>query len=527
MKRPVIFKGALTGILLTVPLVAWFFFGWKLFGLPFVPFDIFDLISRLLPGPVITFGIEHMIALIRGLNLGETAVVAKAAEQTMGVVIFLVAGTVAGILVQAVLRSLKKSYVLSAAILGAVLAVPVEIISLTYHRTSPVSQVASILWILILFLAWGIFFSLVYRCSLSYGEKEAPVDTGRRWLIARLAGWAAAAAGVAVVAGLLFEKRKAASDKLPWSATHALPNADASVQPAPGTRPEFTQVKDHYRVDIDTVPPHVDERSWRLQIKGLVDEPREYTIDEIRNKPAMVQFVTLECISNPIAGDLISTQRWTGVSLKKLLPEFGLHPEVTHLDIAAVDGYTETVSLEEINNDERIMLTYDWDGLPLPASQGFPLRIYIPDRYGMKQPKWIESLTAVTRGEDGYWVVRGWDREARVKATSVIDTVAVEARTTGPDGGELVPVGGIAYAGARGISKVEIQVDGGDWRKALLRTPLSDTTWVIWRYDYPYQKGEHVFVVRCYEKDGTPQIVTPSPAHPSGATGLHSITVKM
>jgi hypothetical protein len=136
-------------------------------------------------------------------------------------------------------------------------------------------------------------------------------------------------------------------------------------------------------------------------------------------------------------------------------------------------------------------------------------------------------MEAVTMGKEGYWVARGWDREARVRATSVIDTVAVDNKITKSNGDILVPVGGIAYAGARGISKVELQVDGGSWREAQLRAPLSDTTWVIWRYDYPYSAGEHTFTARCSESDGTPQIETPSAPHPSGATGLHSVTVRI
>jgi hypothetical protein len=85
-----------------------------------------------------------------------------------------------------------------------------------------------------------------------------------------------------------------------------------------------------------------------------------------------------------------------------------------------------------------------------------------------------------------------------------------------------VPIGGIAHAGARGISKVEVQVDGGRWEQAELRTPLSQLTWVIWKYDWPFQSGKHTFTVRCYEGNGTPQIATPSPPEPNGATGLHS-----
>jgi Oxidoreductase molybdopterin binding domain len=170
------------------------------------------------------------------------------------------------------------------------------------------------------------------------------------------------------------------------------------------------------------------------------------------------------------------------------------------------------------------MLTYAWDGVPLLPEHGFPLRIYIPDLYGMKQPKWIESIEVTDHWEPGFWVIRGWDKVARMTAASVIDTVAVDMTIINAGRRRLVPIGGIAHAGPRGISKVELQVDDGPWQEAALRTPLSRLTWTIWRYEWPFDHGKHTFTVRCYEGSGTPQISTPSPVEPSGATGLYSKT---
>jgi Oxidoreductase molybdopterin binding domain len=192
------------------------------------------------------------------------------------------------------------------------------------------------------------------------------------------------------------------------------------------------------------------------------------------------------------------------------------------LKIRSADQFYEVVALDAIKADERIMLAYEWDGVPLTREHGYPLRIYIPDVHGMKQPKWIESIEAIDHWEPGFWVERGWNKVAQMHATSLIDTVAVDMTILGADRRKLVPIGGIAHAGARGISKVEVQVDGGRWEQAELRTPLSQLTWVIWKYDWPFQSGKHTFTVRCYEGNGTPQIATPSPPEPNGATGLHS-----
>jgi DMSO/TMAO reductase YedYZ molybdopterin-dependent catalytic subunit len=313
-----------------------------------------------------------------------------------------------------------------------------------------------------------------------------------------------------------------------WSARNTLPNAGAELTPAPGTRPEFTSLKDHYRIDISTTPPTISKTNWRLRIIGLVENPLELTLDDVRNRyPPLDQFITLACISNPVAGDLTSTQRWTGVSLQRLLPDLRLRPEATHLKISSADGFFEIVSLETIRADERVMLTYAWDGVPLLTKHGFPLRIYIPNLYGMKQPKWIQSIEAIDHWEPGYWVERGWDREARMKATAVIDTVAVDMMITQANERTLIPIGGIAHAGARGISKVEVQADGGEWREARLREPLSGLTWVIWRYDWPFQPGSHNFMVRCYDGSGDVQVAEESAPHPNGASGLHSKSIRL
>ena len=170
------------------------------------------------------------------------------------------------------------------------------------------------------------------------------------------------------------------------------------------------------------------------------------------------------------------------------------------------------------------MLGYDWADEPLTDPHGFPLRIHIPDRYGMKQPKWITKIEALDHDVDGYWVVRSWDKEAIVRATSVIDTVATSNVFT-QDGQDYIPVGGIAWAGARSISKVEVSVDDGDWVEAELRDPLSKKTWVIWRYDWLFEAGSHTFAVRCYDGNGVMQITENNPEHPSGATGIDKTSV--
>ena len=523
---------------MAVALIAVLFFGWKVGGLPFVPFDAFDALTRVLPGRLIAFGIGTMVTVIRGLNLGPTAETAKAAEQLMAVSIFFLIIVIGGMVLFAILRAMRRVPAVSLGLmLGIILGVPAMLISVYGSQTASVGPVARMVWVLGTFLAWGGMLGRAGQrligietardaAGRELGSEVKRID--RRRFLVRLGGGAAVITVVGAVVGELSEARRrealmrAAAEPGRWSTTHSLPNANASVQPAPGTRPEFTALERHYRIDINTIPPAVDEQRWRLNITGLVEKPLSLTLEDLRRFEPMDQFITLSCISNPVGGDLIGTTRWTGLSLQRLLPDLALQPSASHLKIRSADKFFEVVPLDAIKADERIMLAYAWDGVPLRREHGFPLRIYIPDIHGMKQPKWIESIEATDHWEPGYWVERGWNRVAQMHATSVIDTVAVDMNIIGADRRKLVPIGGIAHAGARRISKVEVKMDNGPWEQAALRTPLSRLAWVIWRYEWPFQSGKHTFTVRCYEGNGTPQIATPSPAEPNGATGLHS-----
>jgi DMSO/TMAO reductase YedYZ molybdopterin-dependent catalytic subunit len=532
-----VLAGALVGIFLTAALIAIFYAGWRLADLPFVPFDVFDWTTRVLPGAFIEFVIGAMVAAIRGLHLGPTSVVAKIIEQAMGIAGLLITGVAAGAVLFGVLRARRGRYAyVSGFFLGVTAAIPAVLVSSFLGKTAVAPPMVSALWILFVFCSWGVALGWVYlRLSAISTPSEGGADlqpsaqrVSRRKFLIRLAGYTATITVSGAMVGLLSERhsRMKLASLMPWSKTHVLPNASAAVKPAPGTRPEFTPLERHYRIDINTTPPKVDGMIWRLKIGGLVQNPLSFTLDELRRYEPMHQFITLSCISNPVGGDLIGTTRWTGISLKSLLPDLGLKPNTTHLKISSADGFWETLSLETIVSDERVMLVYAWDGLPLLEEHGYPLRVYIPDVHGMKQPKWIESIEVMDHWEPGYWVVRGWDKVAKMKATSVIDTIAFDMTIIGADQRKLVPIGGIAHAGARGISRVEVRVDDGPWQAAAIRTPLSQLTWVLWRYDWPFQPGKHTFTVRCYDGSNTPQIVEVMPPAPSGASGLFSKSQK-
>ncbi len=529
--------GALAGGLLTAPLVGLLYLIDKLADLPFVPFALFDWIARVLPGPVVTFGIDLMIdgLLLAGLSV---AAAAKTGEQAAAILLFFFIGLGGGVLFFGIAKARNGKPQLPAGLAaGALFGLPMLAVSLPMGQ-STVNPIITFLVLMILFLTWGISFVPAYgrlvslRPELPAVEEEVrSVSTiNRRQFLVRLG---ATTATITVLGGGLGailaqnERRQidqaiaSTMDKSEIPTRDPFPNAGDPLVPAPGTRSEYTEVEDHYQVYLRTEPTFIDIATWSLPITGLVDNPVVLTLDDIRRYESRDQYITLSCISGRIGTTLISTTRWTGVSLQKILADVQPQSAARYLIITSGDGFYETVDLELIASDERIMLAYAWDGEPIPFDHGFPLRIWLPDRYGMKQPKWITGIEVTDEYQPGYWVERSWSEVAQVKATSVVDTIAVNDIIK-KDNQKLVPVGGIAFAGDRGISKVEIRVDGGPWEEAQLRAPLSETTWVIWRFDWPFQEGEHTFEVRCAEADGTPQIEEKQGNRPDGASGIHS-----
>jgi len=529
-------SGALAGGLLTAPLIGIMYLLDNLAGLPFVPFALFDWIAKVLPGPMVTFGIDLMIDGIRFVGL-SVADAAKTAEQIMAVLLVFFLGVAAIALFFAVMKTRDLApRPMSGLVVAGLFGLPLTVVSIPMGQ-STLDPAIIVLGLLAPFVLWGFAIAPVYQ-RLTIKTEGLPTEDEVRWsksinrreFLVRLG---AASATIIVlsggVGGILAQRERREIDEAIASSMiesnlsprGPFPNADDPVTPALGTRPEYTQVEDHYKVFLRTEPTIINIDTWSLPITGLVDNPLVLTLDEIQsNYESRDQYITLSCISGRIATTLISTTWWTGVSLQKILADVRVRPEARYLTITSGDGFHETVDLDLIASDERIMLAYAWDGHPIPFDHGFPLRIWLPDRYGMKQPKWITGMEITDEYRPGYWVKRSWDEVAQVQAVSVIDTVAVND-VFEIEGQRMIPVGGIAFAGDRGISKVELRVDDGPWQEALLRKPLSETTWVIWRYDWPFAEGNHTFEVRCTEADGTPQVEQERGNRPSGATGLH------
>ncbi|MCI0821690.1 MAG: molybdopterin-dependent oxidoreductase [Chloroflexi bacterium] len=287
--------------------------------------------------------------------------------------------------------------------------------------------------------------------------------------------------------------------------------------------PEVTPNEDFYVIAKSPFTPSINVEKWRLEVGGSVGNPYSLTYAELRDLPSIEEYVTLTCISNPIGGDLISNALWKGVPLRLLLDRAQLPGGVERLAFHAADGYVDSFPIE-VAMRENVIVAYEMNGVELPREHGFPARIIVPGLYGMEHVKWLTKIEPVPASFRGYWQRRGWADTAVINSLSRVDVPMPGAQ---PIKDELL-LGGVAFAGDRGIRSVEVSVDGQTWVPARLRDALSPYTWVIWTSEWaPPAPGAYTIQVRAI--DGTGQIQTSEIRGnlPSGATGYDTLIVRL
>ena len=293
-----------------------------------------------------------------------------------------------------------------------------------------------------------------------------------------------------------------------------------AFEPVPGTRPNVTPVEDFYVVDIAAADPLADLNQWRLAVKGLIDRPLSLTFDNLLALPRVDVYGTVQCISDKIGGREIGTALFSGLRLRDVLRTAGPQQAAAEVILRSLDNYSESLPIDKALHEDTL-LVYGMGGKMLAQEHGFPLRLYNPNHYGMKSPKWLKEVELVSEPYDGYWERSGWSKEATVQTTSVIDSPGQAKVENG-----VVRLGGIAFAGWRGIQEVGVQIDSGDFRPAVLDQPLGKSAWVRWRFDWQApEPGSHRITVRAIDGAGEEQTDAVAPPHPEGATGRHRILI--
>jgi len=256
--------------------------------------------------------------------------------------------------------------------------------------------------------------------------------------------------------------------------------------------------------------PDLDAASFRLSIGGLVERAQSFSVRDLQNMRSKTQVVTLECAGNgramfdrPTEGEkwghgAVSTAEWTGVPLGEILDRAGVRSEAREVlfrgaDGGTVDGRAEPMRFErslglDDARDSDVLLAYAMNGEPLPVEHGFPLRLIVPRWYAVASVKWLSEIELIDRAFTGHY--QGdkyryeWEREGRV-VSEPVTLQRVRALITEPSPQADVPAGelairGVAWSGAAPIARVEVSVNGGDWREARLVSERHRNSWQWW-----------------------------------------------
>jgi DMSO/TMAO reductase YedYZ molybdopterin-dependent catalytic subunit len=281
-----------------------------------------------------------------------------------------------------------------------------------------------------------------------------------------------------------------------------------------------------YCVTKNVVDPQVNPSLWRLEITGLVKTRQTYGLDRLKALPAVTQETTLMCISNGLDAGLMSNAVWKGVTMGTLLNAATPLTGAARVRLHGVDNYTDTFPLEKAM-DPTTLVVYEMNGEALPHRHGFPARVIVPGYFGEKHVKWITRIEVADANAKGFYEAQGWGPDFIVPTRSRFDQPDHESTFKFEAASKGILVGGVAFGGDRGISRVEVSFDDGEnWREAKLDYPGTKLTWALWSYNWrPEAADDYTLVVRATDGEGEIQEWDEDRPFKSGTTGFHKIAV--
>jgi DMSO/TMAO reductase YedYZ molybdopterin-dependent catalytic subunit len=274
--------------------------------------------------------------------------------------------------------------------------------------------------------------------------------------------------------------------------------------------------------------PDVDMQSWRLDVAGLVKQPMSLTLDQVKARPRQEVPFTIECSGNhgrPFTGGLVGNASWAGTPLAPLLQEAGIQDsgkeivfyghdigKQTVRDMELTTPFARSMSIAEAMNP-NVLLCYEMNGEPLPASHGAPLRLLTPGWYGVANVKWLDRIEVIDTRFAGHFMARDYvtiREEQRDGRPVWVETLvgkallkSAPARVTRKDGAYRI----MGAAWGTPVASVEVQVDGGPWMPATIDEGIgSDFSWKFWSLSWPNAApGEHTITSRATDTSGNVQ----------------------
>jgi DMSO/TMAO reductase YedYZ molybdopterin-dependent catalytic subunit len=279
--------------------------------------------------------------------------------------------------------------------------------------------------------------------------------------------------------------------------------------------------------------PVVDPATFRLKISGLVDRPRQLSLDELKKLGSRELVAGFECSGNrgPLQG-LCGNGRWTGVPLKTVLNSAGVKASAREFVFFGADKGEEEVewrtqkfkievpfgrslTREKAFTDEPL-LVWALNGEPLTRHQGSPLRLLVPGWFGVANVKWLAQIHVQQDAYVGKYQARWYrtikgemiDGEMKYMETAVthMNVKSFVARVT--KNGDQYKITGIALNDGTPIKSVEVKIDDGPWQAATL-DPATAREKFGWKlFHLPWSDagpGEHTLVSRATDVTGRVQ----------------------
>jgi sulfane dehydrogenase subunit SoxC len=326
--------------------------------------------------------------------------------------------------------------------------------------------------------------------------------------------------------------------------------------PLEALRHSITPIGMHY-VLVHFDIPQIDPARFELVVDGRVRAPATLTLDDLRARPAVTMPVMMECagsgrahlaprpVSAPWHDEAIGCAEWTGTPLRGLLEEADLLDDAVELLFTAHDrgvdqgveqDYQRSLSVEDAMREE-VLLAYAMNGQPLPPSHGFPLRLLVPEWYGMASVKWLRSITAIAEPFEGVQQTQLYRyRSSEDDPGTPVTRKKPRALMAPPGIPEFLSrarhvragrtlIEGRAWSGRDPISRVEFSADGGrTWADAQLGDANGRYGWRAWSYEWDASDaGDHELCVRATDVAGNVQPLDSADAWNQGGYGVNAV----
>jgi DMSO/TMAO reductase YedYZ molybdopterin-dependent catalytic subunit len=311
-------------------------------------------------------------------------------------------------------------------------------------------------------------------------------------------------------------------------------------------------VRNHFQIPI------LDPSSWRLEVGGLVERPMRLSLRDLHNMPSHTSVVTLECAGNGrflmdpvVPGEqwrfgAVSTAEWTGVPLAEVLDRAGVRSSGQEVvfrgaDSGRADGHPETIRFErslsvDVAREAGALLAYAMNGEAIPLNHGYPVRLIVPDWYGVASVKWLNEIEVVDRPFVAYYQTDKyqyeWDRAGDVSREPVT-LQRVRALITEPNPDDDIETGnvairGVAWSGAAAIARVDVSIDGGRWEEARLVGERHRRSWQWWEFITMLDRAKPVSVrARATDLAGRSQPERPEwNPHGYGNNAIQEVTLR-